>query len=77
MNSYESIKPTHLPRFCGNSAFLPYTGYPEVSGGTIPWGRNFRIAGDTETISLWLNTHVLSTADSAFNRLLSDLNRLL
>ena len=39
--------------------------------------RNFRIADDTETISLWLNTHVLSTADSAFNRLLSDLNRLL
>jgi hypothetical protein len=37
----------------------------------------FRIADDTETISLWLNAHVLSTADSAFNRLLSDLNRLL
>ena len=32
---------------------------------------------DTETISLWLNAHVPATADSAFDRLLSDLNRFL
>ena len=48
-----------------------------ITGNTEVLSRNVRIADDTETISLWLNAHVLSTADSAFNRLLSDLNRLL
>jgi hypothetical protein len=45
-----------------------------ITGNTEVLSRNVRIADDTETISLWLNAHVLSTADSAFNRLLSDLN---
>jgi hypothetical protein len=50
----------------------PFLTYDPQSGSFAEPGRNVRIADATETISLWLNTHVLSTADSAFNRLLSD-----